>query len=759
MPPRMMTRSAGRSTATPRGGRTSGRTGRGGGRIGEPTGKQLQNLLPTIIAQIGNHASNIQGDVRNVSINNSLGGCSYKEFLACNSKDSDGKGGAIAYTRWTEKMESVQDMSGCGDNQKVKYTSGSFIEDLSPNNEMQKLKTRFSCHAMVGVSHATYTDRFHEVARLVPYLVTPENERIERYIYGLASHICAMVAATEPTTIKSIVIKARMLTDEPIRNGSLKKNTKKRGNGGEPSRDGNFNDDNKRSRTGSAFSTTTNSIRKECTGTAPKCTNCNYHHLPETPCRTCTNYNHFGHFTKDCMVGPRMVNPLNARNSITACRVYFECGGRGNNGNQAHEKAFMLGAEEARQDPKIVMGTFTLNNHYATTLFDSGADYSFVSTTFIPLLDIEPNNLGFIFEIEIASGQLVEINKVIRGCKLEIEGHTFDIDLIPFGHESFDVIVGMDWLSRHKAEIIFHEKVVRIRLPNDEMLRVLGERPEKKVQFIGHVINGDGIHVDPNMIEAVKNWEAPRTPSETLKDKLCNAPVLALPDRPEDFVRHYLYGMKSVIYTDHKSLQHSFNQKELNMHQHRWIELFSDYDCEIRYHPGKANSSIKDKILAAQNEASKVVNAPVEILRGLDKQMECRSDGALYYLDRIWVPLMGNVGMKKDIALTNSGHDSIWVIVDRLTKSAHFLPMHKDYKMDSVRCAPFEALYGKKCRSPILWAEVREGQLIGPKIVQETTEKISQIKDRLKIRRILEQEFKKLKQSRNPVVKVRWNLK
>ncbi|GJV66087.1 putative reverse transcriptase domain-containing protein [Tanacetum coccineum] len=189
------------------------------------------------------------------------------------------------------------------------------------------------------------------------------------------------------------------------------------------------------------------------------------------------------------------------------------------------------------------------------------------------------------------------------------------------------------------------------------------------------------------------------------------------------------------------------------MRQRRWIELFSDYDCEIRYHPGKAN---------AQNEASETVNAPAEMLRGLDDQIKRRSDGALYYLDRIWVPLMGNVrtlimdeayksrysvhpgvdkmyydlrdmywwlGIKKDIALyvskcltcskikaehqrpssllqqpeilewkweritmdfitklprTENGHDAIWVIVDRLTKSAHFLPIREDFKMDRL---------------------------------------------------------------------------
>ncbi|GKD66535.1 putative reverse transcriptase domain-containing protein [Tanacetum coccineum] len=155
--------------------------------------------------------------------------------------------------------------------------------------------------------------------------------------------------------------------------------------------------------------------------------------------------------------------------------------GHGNNGNQERGGAFMMRVEEARQDLNIMTGTFTLNNHYATTLFDSGADYSFVSTTFIPLLDIEPNNLGFSYEIDITSGKLVEINKVIRGCQLELKCHTFDIDLIPFRHRSFDVIVGMDWLSRHKAENVCHEKVVRIPLPHDEMLRVLGERPKEKV--------------------------------------------------------------------------------------------------------------------------------------------------------------------------------------------------------------------------------------------------------------------------------------
>ncbi|GJX21303.1 reverse transcriptase domain-containing protein [Tanacetum coccineum] len=444
-PPRMRTRSAGQPAAESLGEGTSVRVGRGrrnveGTNRGAPDfstiiAQQLQNLLPAMLAQ---------ENVGNMIVNGNRVGCSYKDFLACNPKEYDGKGGVVGLTRWIEKMESVNDMSGCSIGQKVKYTAGSFVskalkwwnsqirtlsrevdvsmswndfkfmmtQEFCPSHEMQKLESELWNHAMVGDGHATYTDRFQELARLVPHLVTPESRMIERYMYRLALQIRRMVAATEPKTIQKAVHGSGVLTDEAMRNGSIKK-VEKRGNVGEPSKDRGGRDDNKRTRTGNAFATTINPVGRENMGTWPK-----------------------------------------------------------NQGNQTRGMAFMLGAEEARHDPNIVTGTFTLNNHFAATLFDSGADYSFVSTTFIPLLDIEPSDLGFRYEIEIASGQLVEIDKVIKGYKLEIEGHVFDIDLIPFGHGSFDVIIGMDWLSIYKAKIIFHKKVVRIPLLDGKIVVV-----------------------------------------------------------------------------------------------------------------------------------------------------------------------------------------------------------------------------------------------------------------------------------------------
>ncbi|GKE03363.1 putative reverse transcriptase domain-containing protein, partial [Tanacetum coccineum] len=335
----------------------------------------------------------------------------------------------------------------------------------------------------------------------------------------------------------------------------------------------------------------------------------------------------------------------------------------------------------------------------------------------------------------------------------------------------------------------------------------------QEVHFIKHVVNSEGIHVDPNKIEAVKNWKSPKTPTEIRwflgLDILCDAPILALLEGADDFVVYcdasnqgfgcvLMQRNKSVIYTDHKSLQHIFDQKELNMRQRRWIELFNDYDCDIRYHPGKANvvadalsrkewikptraramsmtihSSIKARILEAQSKASKGVNTPAEMLKGLDKQFERKEDGKLYLAERIWVPVYGNLRtlimseahatryfvhpgadkmyydlrglywwprMKKDIAMYKA-------LGTRLDLSTAYHP-----ETDGQSECPFKTLedmlracaidFGgncdthlPKCRTPIAWAEVGESKLIGPKIIQETTDKIVQIKKRLKTAR------------------------
>nr|GEY38680.1 hypothetical protein [Tanacetum cinerariifolium] len=162
-----------------------------------------------------------------------------------------------------------------------------------------------------------------------------------------------------------------------------------------------------------------------------------------------------GLLATNCRGMPRNVNHVNARNPTV--RVCYECG------STDHVRSACPRLNRA-QGPG---GNYP--NQVAANKKGQG---------------IEPSELGFRYEIKIASGLLVEIDKVIKSCKLEIKGHVFDIDLIPFAHGSFDVIIGMDWLSNHKAEIISHEKVVRIPLLDSQVLRVLGERPEEKARLL-----------------------------------------------------------------------------------------------------------------------------------------------------------------------------------------------------------------------------------------------------------------------------------
>ncbi|GJX24145.1 putative reverse transcriptase domain-containing protein [Tanacetum coccineum] len=367
----------------------------------------------------------------------------------------------------------------------------------------------------------------------------------------------------------------------------------------------------------------------------------------------------------------------------------------------------------------------TFRAYAATQLKIVGADKSFISISLASMLNIPPITLDTTYDIELADGNLVGTNTIIPGCTLILLNQPFKIDLKPIKLGSFDIVIGMDWLSKYHAKIICDEKFIHIPFDGETLiiqvnlrsdyhqlrvrdedipktafrtwyghyefqvmpfgltntptvlmelmncvhkpyvdkfmivfiddiliyscnkeehayhLRIILELLKKDklyakfskcdfwisiVQFLGHVIDSQGIHVDPVEIEVVKNWTSPTTPTETrqflrlagyyqrfikafqlLKQKLCEDPILALPEGNKDFViycdaslqgavvftlkiwRHYLYGTKCTVFTDHKSLQHILDQKELNMRQRRWLELLSDYDCEIRYHPGKAN--------------------------------------------------------------------------------------------------------------------------------------------------------------------------
>ncbi|GJZ80376.1 putative reverse transcriptase domain-containing protein [Tanacetum coccineum] len=520
---------------------------------------------------------------------------------------------------------------------------------------------------------------------------------------------------------------------------------------------------------------------------------------------------------------------------------------------------------------------------------------------------------------------------------------------------------GMDGSSPARPDKKEHEEHLKaiLELLKKEKLYAKFSKCEfwiPKVQFLGHVIDSRGIHVDPAKIESIKDWASPKTPTEIrqflglagyyqrfiegfskiaksmtkltqkgikfdwgekeenvfqlIKQKLCSAPILALPEGSEDFVvycdashkglgavlmqrekviayasrqlkvhkknytthdlelgsvvfalniwRHYLYGTKCTVFTNHKSLQHILDQKELNMRQRRWLELLNDYDCDIHYHPGKANVvadalsykerieplrvralvmtinlDLPKRILEAQIEALKPKNLENEDVGGMirkdipKEKLEPRANGTLCLNRRSWLPCYGGLrsvimheshkskysihpgskkmyqdmkklywrsNMKADIATywkwdniimnfitelpkSSQGFDTMWVIMDRLTKFAHFLPIRENDSLDklarlylsrivarhgipiSIICdrdgrftsnfwRSFQKALGTEISMSTAYHPeidgqrertiqtlehmlLGEAQLTGPELIQETTEKIVLIKQRI----------------------------
>ncbi|GJU65621.1 putative reverse transcriptase domain-containing protein [Tanacetum coccineum] len=247
---------------------------------------------------------------------------------------------------------------------------------------------------------------------------------------------------------------------------------------------------NKRQNTGRAYAAG-NVDRGQYEGPRPWCSKCNYHHYG--PCASkCHKCNRFGHLSRDCKT-PKNANP-GANQGGNGC---FECGAQGhikrdcpklkNNNNRGNRdgnakaptKVYAVGNTGANPDNNVVTGTFLLNNRYASILFDTGADRSFVSTTFSSRIVITPTALDHCYDVELADGRIVGLNTIIRGCTLNFLNHPFNIDLMPVELGSFDVIIGMDWLAKYHAVIVCAEKIVRIPF-GDEILIVRGDGSSNK---------------------------------------------------------------------------------------------------------------------------------------------------------------------------------------------------------------------------------------------------------------------------------------
>nr|GEV09591.1 putative reverse transcriptase domain-containing protein [Tanacetum cinerariifolium] len=545
-------------------------------------------------------------------------------------RDADGSRngieGVIGLTRWIKKMESVFQISNCTIAcQDVAYAmpwaalKRMITSKYCPRGEIQKLEFKFW------------------------NLKVKEAEKVERYIGGLLDMIHASVKASNPQSMQEAIefatemMDKKMLThaerqaehkrklDDTLRNNQHQQQTFKRNN--------------------VAWAYTAGPEDKKPYGGIKPLFQ--------------------GHYKNDC---PKLKNG----NQVN----------RAGNGN-VMARACALGTAGTNPNSNVVTGTFLLNNRYASILFDTGADRSFVSTAFSSLIDIIPTTLDYGYDVELADEM-----------------------------GSFDVFIGMDWLFKYHAVIVCDEKLVRVPF-GDEILILHGDRSNN-----GHESRLNIISCTKTQRRFIKGFSKITRPMtkltqkrvkfewgdkqeeafQVIKQKLCSAPILALPKGSKDFVvycdalikglgvmlmqrekviaygsrqlkvheknytthdlelggvvfalkiwRHYLYETKCTVFTDHKSLQHILDQKELNMRQHHWLELLSDYDCKIRYHPRKANA--QTEAMNPENLKSKDVGGMlIENLKDPEKprkeKLEPHADGTLCLNNRSWLTCYGEL--------------------------------------------------------------------------------------------------------------------
>ncbi|KAI3698239.1 hypothetical protein L6452_31352 [Arctium lappa] len=1093
--------------------------------------------------------------------------CTFKAFLGCRPPEFKGIDDPVACMNWIREMKQAFWSSECGESQKAVFGSQmlrgaaltwwnvystsveatvlaklswetfkkKFMEEFCNERAMDRIVDEFWGLKKRNLLVKKYNKLFMDKLGLVGHVVPTEREKIKAYIKGLPTEMMNMVRVSKASTLREAIEEAQLVEDSYGSNKMERSGVveKRKWEGGPTSskRPNHFNN-NQRG----------NGPRRD----SPWCSRCRSKHTG--PCNSgsspCFKCGKLGYRFNECTIKGRVCFECkesgHIRSECPKVKTNFS-GGNKVDAPKTTWRAFQMTTEEANASTDVVSGTFLLNSVPTRILFNSGASFSFVSSSFCPKLSMPTTSLEDALVVELDDGDQVVVRDILRNCKLKIEGREFPIDLMPMVIGGFDVVVdghaATVYGDRRKGEVAIINmakawkclakgcsfflayaidtklekkkledvEVVRefpdvfpddlpglppdrqvefkidltpgvapiarapYRLAPSEMKEMMSQLQEllekgfvrpssspwgapvlfvkkkdgtmrmcidymelnkvtvknkyplpriddlfdqlqgascfskidlrsgyhqvkvkeedipktafrtryghyeflvmpfgltnapavfmdlmnrvcrpfldkffivfiddiliyskdevdharhlrdvleilrkeklyakfskcefwlKEVQFLGHVVSKDGVMVDPAKIEAVMNWEPPKSPSEirsflglagyyrrfiqdfskvasslmmltkknvkfvwteeqekafrTLQRKLCEAPILSLLEGSEDFVvysdaskrglgcvliqrgkviayasrqlkvheknypthdlelaavvfalklwRHYLYGTKCTLYTDHKSLKYVFYQKELNMRQRSWLELLKDYDCELLYHPGKANvvtdalsrkeysgrlqakltrielvSSLMERIKEAQTETLKEENLKEEVMtkqrslltedsRGIkcfngrvwsahflairetlpmDKlaklyideivsrhgiPLSIVSDRDSRFTSRFWGALHQELGTRVNLSTTyhpqtdGKSERTIQTLEDMIRScvidfggswDAH-LPLvefaYNNSYHSSLGMAPFETLYGRKCRTPVCCLEAGEKQ-------------------------------------------------
>ncbi|GJT24230.1 putative reverse transcriptase domain-containing protein [Tanacetum coccineum] len=942
--------------------------------------------------------------------------CFYADFMKCQPLNFKGTEGVVGLTRWIEKMESVFNISGCAIENQVKFATCTLLgaaltwwngqirtlgpeayamtwevlkkkmtDKYCPQGEIKKLEIELWNLKVKGNDVPAYTEHFQELTLICTKFVANETEKVDKYISGLPDNIYGNVKSARPKTLDETIELANDLMDQKLRTyAERQSDNKRKADDSSRNNHGHQQQPFKRQNVAKVYNMETGK-RKPYGGSLPKCNKCHLHH--NGPCtQRCHKCNKIGHFARDCRStgSTNVANTQKGNGAAPKGNGYFECGAPrhfkrdcpklknkdGGNGN-AQGWVYAVGNAEKRgnapgnPNANVVTCTFLLNNHYASILFDIGADRSFISNAFSSMINIAPTSLENCYDVELADGKLVEIDTIIRGLfstdirqkeggkdswkKNQIRVPIvrdfpevfpedlpglpparpveLQIDLIPgaapvarapyrlapsemkelpeqlqelsdkgfirpgsspwgapvlfvkkkdgsfrmcidyhlrsgyhqlrvreqyisktafrtrYGHYEFQVMpFGLTNAPANEKEHEEHLKAILELLKKEQLYAKFSKCQFwiLKVQFLGHVIDSR----ERNQVR----WEKGENAFLLIKQKLCSAPILALPEGSEDFVvycdalhrglgvvlmqrekviayasrqikvheknytthdlelgsvvfslniwRHYLYGTRCTVFTEHKSLQRILDQKELNMRQRRWLELLSDYDCDIRYHLGKENvvadalSHRSPETRESHERRCRRYN-PKGYAQGkigtacrwntmftrqeLDTmlwRLKIRNYARIpqveiFYPSRFRkdVPRCEEItlvaqnfegrhrqkALGTDISMSTAYHPetdgqserTIQTLEDMLRACVidfgkgwvKHLPLaefsYNNSYHASIKAAPYEALHGRKCRSPVCWAEVGEAQLTGPELIQETTEKIVLIKQRM----------------------------
>nr|GEW00533.1 putative reverse transcriptase domain-containing protein [Tanacetum cinerariifolium] len=723
------------------------------------------------------------------------------------------------------------------------------IDEFCLTKEVKRLEDELRHLKLRDMNIAAYTKRFNELALLCPDVVPNEKKKVELYIKGLPEIIKGETISSRPATFNEAVHKAHTLMEQKIqaKNKRIAEGIKRKWENNNLGNNNNNNSNNRGHKTkgcrsknvASGATVQSNVVYYKCEERGHKS-----HACPKRADRQGGNVQGQAYVIRDAEhnQGPNVVTgrppPRQVEFRIElipgaapVARAPYRLSPSelielSDQLKELLEKGFIRPSSSPWGAPMLFLkkkddsfrmcidyrelNKLTVKNRYPLPRIDDLFDQLQGSSMYLKIylrsnyhqLRIREEDIQITafrtryghFEFQVMPFELINAPPVFMDLMNRVCKPYLDKFVIVFID---DILI----YSNNKEDHEEHLMIILDLLKNEKLYAKFSKYDFwlESVQFLGYVIDSKGVHVDPAKVKAIQNWSALTTPMEknkyewdmedeeafqTLKQKLCSAPILSLPEGAENFVVNCdasLKGFRAVLMQKEKSLQYILDQKEFNIIQQHWIELLSEYDCEIRYHPGKGNV-VADALSRKEREPTRVrslvmsvhTNLPGRILNAQTEAMK-----------------KDNVKAKNHgLPITPGGYDSIWVIIDRLTKSAHFLPMKKTDSIErlaqlylkeiicrhgtggqsdrmiqtlkdmlracvinfgssrdrhlplvefsynnsyhtSIKAAPLEALYGRKCRSLVCWSEGKDRQLTGPELIRETTKKIVQIKNRL----------------------------